>query len=111
MAKQGHMLEGALKMLILKPPSLQPIHGYGVPARIRQLSNERLQMQQGSFYPALCRLETRGLIRAEWGESEKGRRAKFYWLAAAGKRQLKIETEQWNRLSSGVIGALDALPE
>jgi transcriptional regulator len=111
MAKQGDMLQGTLEMLILKALSLQPIHGYGVLVRIQQLLNERLQVQQGSLYPALYRLETRGLIRAEWGESDNGRKAKFYRLTTAGKRQLKIETEQWNRLSSGVIGVLDALPE
>jgi PadR family transcriptional regulator PadR len=111
MAKQGDMLQGTLEMLILKALSLQPIHGYGILVRIQQLSKERLQIQQGSLYPALYRLELRGLIRAEWGESENGRRAKFYQLSTAGKRQLKIETEQWNRLSSGVAGVMDALPE
>lgn len=111
MAKQGDMLQGTLEMLILKALSLQPIHGYGILVRIQQLSKERLQIQQGSLYPALYRLESRGLIRAEWGESENGRRAKFYQLSTAGKRQLKIETEQWNRLSSGVTGVMDALPE
>ena len=111
MAKQGDMLQGTLEMLILKALSLQPIHGYGILVRIQQLSKERLQIQQGSLYPALYRLESRGLIRAEWGESENGRRAKFYQLSASGKRQLKIETEQWNRLSSGVAGVMHALPE
>ena len=111
MAKPGDMLQGTLEMLILKALSLEPIHGYGILVRIQQLSKERLQIQQGSLYPALYRLESRGLIRAEWGESENGRKAKFYQLSAAGKRQLKIETEQWNRLSSGVAGVMDALPE
>src|SRR6266849_1995846 len=92
MAKQGDMLQGTLEMLILKALSLQPIHGYGILLRIEQLSNERLQVQQGSLYPALYRLESRGLIRAEWGESENGRSAKFYRLTPAGKRQLKIES-------------------
>jgi transcriptional regulator len=111
MAKQGDMLQGTLEMLILKALSLQPIHGYGILLRIQQLSKERLQIQQGSLYPALYRLESRGMIRAEWGESDNGRRAKFYQLTPAGKRQLKIETEQWNRLSSGVGGVMDALAE
>ena len=111
MAKQGDMLQGTLEMLILKALSLQPIHGYGILVRIQQLSKERLQIQQGSLYPALYRLESRGLVRAEWGESENGRKAKFYQLTPAGRRQLKIETEQWNRLSSGVAGVMDALPE
>ena len=110
MAKQGDMLQGTLEMLILKALSLEPIHGYGILVRIQQLSKERLQIQQGSLYPALYRLESRGLIRAEWGQSENGRKAKFYQLSLAGKRQLKIETEQWNRLSSGVAGVMDALP-
>ena len=111
MAKQGDMLQGTLEMLILKALSLQPIHGYGILVRIQQLSKERLQIHQGSLYPALYRLESRGLIRAEWGESENGRKAKFYQLSTAGKRQLKIESEQWNRLNSGVAGVMDALPE
>jgi transcriptional regulator len=111
MAKQGDMLQGTLEMLILKALSLEPIHGYGILVRIQQLSKERLQIQQGSLYPALYRLESRGLIRAEWGESVNGRRAKFYQLSTSGKRQLRIETEQWNRLSSGVAGVMDALPE
>ena len=111
MAKQRDMLQGTLEMLILKALSLEPIHGYGILVRIQQLSKERLQILQGSLYPALYRLESRGLIRAEWGESENGRKAKFYQLSPAGKRQLKIETEQWNRLSSGVAGVMDALPE
>jgi len=111
MAKQGDLLQGTLEMLILKALSLQPVHGYGILVRIQQLSKERLQIQQGSLYPALYRLESRGLIRSEWGESENGRKAKFYQLTPAGKRQLKVETEQWKRLSSGVAGVLDALPE
>ena len=111
MAKQGDLLQGTLEMLILKALSLQPIHGYGILVRIQQLSRERLQIQQGSLYPALYRLESRGLIRSDWGASENGRKAKFYQLSPAGRRQLKIETEQWNRLSSGVAGVMDALPE
>ena len=111
MAKQGDMLQGTLEMLILKALSLQPIHGYGILVRIQQLSKDRLQIQQGSLYPALYRLESRGLIRAEWGSSENGRKAKYYQLSPAGKRQLRIETEQWNRLSSGVAGVMDALAE
>src|ERR1044071_2409690 len=109
MSKQADLLQGTLEMLILKSISLQPMHGYGILVRIHQLSGDRLQIQQGSLYPALYRLETRGLIRAEWGESENGRRAKFYELSPAGKRQLRIETEEWERLSSGVAGVMDAL--
>src|SRR5215831_17598189 len=109
MAKQGDLLQGTLEMLILKALSLQPVHGYGILVRIQQLSMERLQIQQGSLYPALYRLESRGLLRCEWGEGENGRKAKFYRLTPAGKRQLKVETEQWKRLGSGVAGVLDAL--
>ena len=111
MAKQGDLLQGTLEMLILKALSLQPIHGYGILVRIQQLSKERLQIQQGSLYPALYRLEAKGLIRAEWGESENHRKAKFYRITPAGKRQLKIETQQWSRLSEGVGGVLNAVPE
>ena len=111
MSKQADLLQGTLEMLILKAVSLQPIHGYGVLVRIQQLSSDRLQIQQGSLYPALYRLESRGLIRAAWGESESGRKAKYYTLTSAGKGQLKIETEKWSRLSQGVGGVLRALPE
>ena len=111
MSKQGDLLQGTLELLILKAVSLEPVHGYGILLRIQQLSKERLQIQQGSLYPALYRLETRGLIRAEWGESDNKRKAKFYRLTADGRRQLKVETEVWNRLSAGVGGVLNALPE
>ena len=111
MGKPTDLLQGTLEMLILKALSLQPIHGYGILVRIQQLSEERLQIQQGSLYPALYRLESRGLIRAGWGESENRRRAKFYTLTSAGKRQLKVETKQWSRLSQGVGGVLNAVPE
>src|SRR5437016_8263621 len=80
MSKQADLLQGTLEMLILKSISLQPMHGYGILVRIHQLSGDRLQIQQGSLYPALYRLETRGLIRAEWGESENNRKAKYYRL-------------------------------
>ncbi|MBZ5623152.1 MAG: PadR family transcriptional regulator [Acidobacteriia bacterium] len=111
MSKQGDLLQGTLELLILKAISLDPMHGYGILLRIQQLSKDRLQIQQGSLYPALYRLETRGLIRAEWGESESRRKAKYYQLTAAGRRQLKVETEVWNRLSAGVGGVLNALSE
>ena len=98
-------------MLILKSVSLDPMHGYGILLRIQQLSEGRLQIQQGSLYPALYRLEYRGLIQAEWGESDNNRKAKFYRLTAEGRRQLKVETDNWNRLSAGVLGVLKAAPE
>ena len=111
MSKQADLLQGTLEMLILKAVSLEPMHGYGILLRIQQLSEERLQIQQGSLYPALYRLEYRGLIKAEWGESDNNRKAKFYRLTADGRRQLKLETENWNRLSAGVLGVMKAEPE
>jgi transcriptional regulator len=110
-SKQQDLLQGTLEMLILKSISLEPMHGYGILLRIQQLSQDRLQIQQGSLYPALYRLEYRGLIKAEWGESENNRKAKYYKLTAEGRRQLKLETENWNRLSAGVVGVLAAEPE
>ena len=111
MNKQSDLLQGTLDMLILKSVSLEPMHGYGILLRIQQWSAGRLFIQQGSLYPALYRLEHRGLIRAEWGESENNRKAKYYRLTADGRRQLKIETENWNRLSEGVLGVLKAVQE
>lgn len=107
MAKQD-VLQGTLDLLILKAVSLEPVHGYGILRRIQQLSGGKLQILQGSLYPALYRLEFRGWIAAEWGESENNRRAKFYKLTALGRRQLLAETENWKRLSSGVAGVLSA---
>ena len=111
MSKQADLLQGTLEMLILKAISLQPMHGYGILLRIEQLSAGRLQIQQGSLYPALYRLEIRGLIKAEWGESDNNRKAKFYQLTADGRRQLQVELDTWNRLSAGVGGVLNAAPE
>ncbi|HUK89130.1 MAG TPA: PadR family transcriptional regulator [Blastocatellia bacterium] len=111
MNKQAELLQGTLDMLILKSISLQPMHGYGILLRIEQLSRQKLQIQQGSLYPALYRLEHRGLIASEWGESENNRRAKFYRLTPQGRRQLKAEMENWHRLAAGVGGVLSALPE
>jgi len=82
--------------------ALGPIHGYGVSQRIRQISKEVLQVQQGSLYPALHRLEKRGWIEAEWGESEHGRQARFYKLSARGRKQLTAEEVNWRRLSEAV---------
>jgi PadR family transcriptional regulator PadR len=111
MSKQADLLQGTLELLILKALSLDPMHGYGILLRIQQLSKDRLQIQQGSLYPALYRLESRGLIEAEWGESDNKRKAKYYQLTAAGRRQLQVETDQWRRLSAGVAGVLSAAPE
>ena len=92
MGKNVDILRGTLDLLILKAVSLGPQHGYGVLLRIEQLAKGRLQIEQGSLYPALHRLEHKGYIEAEWGESDNRRKAKFYSLTAAGKHQLRVET-------------------
>lgn len=92
-------------MLILKAVSLGPLHGYGVLLRIQQISGGQLEIQQGSLYPALYRLEHQGWIASEWGESENNRKAKFYSLTAAGRKQLRVASEKWNRMA-GMIGAI-----
>jgi PadR family transcriptional regulator, regulatory protein PadR len=96
------LLQGTLDLLILKVVALGPVHGYGISQRIRQISDSVLQVQQGSLYPALHRLEKRGWLAADWGESENGREAKFYRLSAKGRKQLVSEQETWNRLSNAV---------
>lgn len=96
------LLQGTLDMLILKIVALGPVHGYGIAQRIRQISKEVLIVQQGSLYPALHRLEKRGWLSAEWGDSENGREARFYKLSAKGRRQLAAEEATWNRLSAAV---------
>ena len=106
MAKQIDLLQGTLEMLILKAVSLGPLHGYGVLLRIQQISGEQLEIQQGSLYPALYRLEHQGWIASEWGESDNKRKAKFYSLTAAGRRQLQSETEKWNRMASLIANIL-----
>jgi PadR family transcriptional regulator PadR len=105
MAKQVDLIQGTLEMLILKAVSLGKLHGYGVLLRIQQISGEKLVIQQGSLYPALYRLEHEGAITSEWGESENNRRAKFYMLTAAGRKQLAAETEKWNQMA-GIIGTI-----
>ena len=111
MGKQVDLLQGTLDMLILKAVSLGPLHGYGVLLRIQQISGEQLEIQQGSLYPALYRLEHQGLIAGEWGESDNKRKAKFYSLTAAGRRQLHAETEKWNRMASLIASILRTTPE
>ena len=111
MSKPQDGLQGTLDMLILKAISLQPVHGYGVLLRIQQLSKDRLQVQQGSLYPALYRLQHRGWITSDWGESESGRKAKYYRLTAEGRRQLHAETEKWNRLKAGIAGVMNSVAE
>jgi len=109
--KQLDLLQGTLDMLILKAVSLGPLHGYGVLLRIQQISKDRLEIQQGSLYPALYRLEHQGWIVSEWGESENKRKAKYYRLTAAGKRRLQTETENWNRMANVMAGILGTKPE
>ena len=89
-------------MLILKIVALGPVHGYGISLRIRQISKEVLRVQQGSLYPALHRLEKRGWLEADWGESDNGRQAKFYRLSAKGRKQLAAEKSNWERLANAV---------
>ena len=111
MDKQMELLQGTLDMLILKAVSLGPLHGYGVLLRIQQISGEQLEIQQGSLYPALYRLEHRGWITSEWGESDNKRKAKFYRLTAAGRRKLHAETERWNRMASLIANILRTTSE
>lgn len=110
MDKPLDLLQGTLDMLILKAVSLGPLHGYGILLRIEQISKDRLVIQQGSLYPALYRLEHQGLIASEWGESENKRRAKYYRLTAAGKKQFQLETRNWNRMADVIADMLRTAP-
>ena len=107
---QAEILPGTLDLLILKAVSLGELHGYGVLLRIQQISGGALLIEQGALYPALYRLEHRGLLDTEWGTSDNNRRAKYYRLTAAGRRRLKEETESWNRLVLAMGTALKATP-
>ena len=109
--RQIELLQGTLDMLILKAVSLGPLHGYGVLLRIEKISGGRLEIQQGSLYPALYRLEDQGWIASEWGESENKRKAKYYRLTAAGRRKLQTEAERWNRMAEVIAGILESTPE
>jgi len=100
--QKSDLLQGTLDLLILKTVALAPVHGYGISQRIQQVSREALQVQQGSLYPALHRLEKRGWLQATWGESESGRQAKYYRLSAKGRKQLQVEESEWNRLSEAI---------
>jgi PadR family transcriptional regulator PadR len=105
------LLQGTLDMLVLKAVSLGPLHGYGVLLRIQQISQDRLEIQQGSLYPALYRLEHEGWIAGEWGQSENKRRARFYRLTAAGRRRLETEAKKWNQFADVVGAILGAVAE
>ncbi|HKU25834.1 MAG TPA: PadR family transcriptional regulator [Candidatus Sulfotelmatobacter sp.] len=102
MGKPVDLVQGTLDLLILKTLSLQAMHGWAIAKRIQQISSEVLQVQQGSLYPALHRLEQQGWVKAKWGESETARQAKFYSLTAAGRKQLESETADWKRLSTAI---------
>jgi PadR family transcriptional regulator PadR len=102
MGKPSDLVQGTLDLLILTTLSLGPKHGWAIAKRIQQVSGEVLQVQQGSLYPALHRLEQHGWICAEWAESETGRQAKFYSLTATGRAQLEAETANWARLSGAI---------
>jgi transcriptional regulator len=108
MADRADLLQGTLDLLILKTLVLAPLHGWGISKRLRQLSDDVLEVGQGSLYPALYRLEDKGWIRAEWGTSPEGRRAKFYTLTAQGKRQFAAERSQWRLFSAAVEHILGA---
>lgn len=107
MSPSAEILQGTLDLLILKTLALEPMHGWGIAQRIQQISQEVLQVQQGSLYPALYRLERKRLIQAEWGASENNRRAKYYSLTKAGREQLEKEQAEWERLSSAVALILE----
>src|SRR6201987_1333057 len=99
--------QGTLDLLILRTLSLEPLHGWAVSERIQQISSKVLQVQQGSLYPALHRLERRGWIKARWGASDNNRRAKYYELTTAGRKQLEAEKSQWKKLSAAVAQVLE----
>jgi PadR family transcriptional regulator PadR len=101
-SKPTDLVQGTVDLLIMKTIALGPLHGWAIAQRIRQLSDEILQVQQGSLYPALQRLERQGWITADWGVSENNRRARFYRLTKAGKKRLEQEEVAWQRLSSGI---------
>jgi PadR family transcriptional regulator PadR len=102
MGKPSDLVQGTLDLLILRVLSLKPQHGWAIAKRIQQVSGEVLQVQQGSLYPALHRLEQKRWIKSKWAETETGREAKFYLLTPAGKAQLEIEATSWNRLSAAI---------
>jgi PadR family transcriptional regulator PadR len=108
MTDRADLLQGTLDLLVLKSLQLEPLHGWGISKRIRQVSNDALQVNQGSLYPALYRLEGKGLIAASWGTSPEGRRAKFYALTPRGRKQLTAERANWKNFTGAVGLILDA---
>ncbi len=110
MGGQAQLLPGTLDLLILKAVSLGPLHGYGILLRIGQISGQALLIEQGALYPALFRLVSQGLLAARWGTSDNNRRAKFYELTVAGRKRLREERRDWDRLASAIATALAAEP-
>ena len=104
----GDLIQGTLEMLVLKALARGPLHGYAVAEWIHQTSQQLLKVEEGALYPALHRLELRGLLKAEWGASENNRRAKFYQLTAEGKKKLSTESQRWARLSAAVAFVMQA---
>lgn len=111
MTDQAQLLPGTLDLLILRAVSLGPLHGYGILLRIGQISGNALTIEQGALYPGLFRLVRQGLLKASWGTSENNRRAKFYELTVAGRKRLRQETENWNRLATAIGTALGTQAE
>jgi PadR family transcriptional regulator, regulatory protein PadR len=110
-AKQGELLQGTFDMMVLKAVSLGPMHGYGVLLRIQQILGNRVEIQQASLYLALHRLERKGWIMSEWGQSENNRKAKYYYLSPAGRHRLRSETDKWNIIADAIGAILRATPE
>jgi PadR family transcriptional regulator, regulatory protein PadR len=106
---KAELLQGTLDLLILKALSLGPLHGYGIIQRIRQMSDELLEVEQGSLYPAVYRIEQRGWVSSKWGVTETGRQAKFYTLTRAGRKQLTAEEESWDRLALAIAKVRQAV--
>ena len=102
MSDQTDLIQGTLDLLILRTIAIEPMHGWAIAQRIQQISDDLLKVQQGSLYPALHRLEHQGWITAQWGSSEANRKARFYSLTKAGKKQVDVEKSKWDRLSAGV---------
>jgi PadR family transcriptional regulator, regulatory protein PadR len=111
MSSPSQLLPGTLDLLILKAVSLGPLHGYGVLLRIEQITGRALVVEQGALYPALFRLVRQGLLTASWGTSQNNRRAKFYELTTLGRKRLREETNDWNRLAEAMAAALTTRPE
>ena len=107
---KADLLQGTLDMLILKALSFGPLHGYGIIQRLRVMSDEMLHVEQGALYPGLYRLVRQGLLKTKWGTSENNRRAKYYELTTAGRKRLKEETADWNRLVAAIAAALETQP-